>query len=90
MFLEVANGGQELAEGLSRLASPCLVGDAAYRSALETWVDIEKLKEELKWKQAALYAQVRGLRQDYRGGSKRKDAIGAPPEKTTWVEYSWD
>ena len=87
VFLEVANGDQELAEGLSRLASPCLVGDAAYRSALHTWVELEKLKEELKRKQDALYQEVRGLWQDNRGCSKRREVIGAPPETRKRMRY---
>ena len=87
VFLAVANGNQEVAEGLSRLASPRLVGDAAYRSALHTWVELEKLKEELKTKQDALYQEVRGLWQDNRGCSKRREVIGAPPETRKRVRY---
>ena len=91
VFLAVANGNQEVAEGLSRLASPRLVRDDAYHSAFNEWVELEKLKEELKTKQDALYQEVyqevRGLWEDNRGCSKRREVIGAPPETRKRVRY---
>ena len=82
VFLAVANGNQEVAQGLSRLASPRLMGDAAYQRAFTEWVELVKWIEELKTKQDALIQEVGGLWENNRGCSKRtKEAIGAPPPK---------
>ena len=82
VFLAVANGDQKLAQGLCRLVSPRLMGDAAYQSVFTEWVDLVKLKEELKEELNALIQAVGGLWEKNGGSSKRKqDAIGAPPPK---------
>ena len=91
VFLAVANGNQELAQGLSRLVSPRLMGDAAYQSAFTEWVELVKLKEELKTKQDALYQEVYqevgGLWEDSRGCSKRREVIGAPSDRRKRMRY---
>ena len=82
VFLAVANGNQELAQGLSRLVSPRLMGDAAYQSVFTEWVDLVKLKEELKEELNALIQAVGGLWEKNGGCSKRtQEAIGAPPKR---------
>ena len=82
MFLAVANGNQELAQGLSRLVSPRLMGDAAYQSVFTEWVDLVKLKEELKEELNALIQAVGGLWEKDGGCSKRaEEAIGAPRKR---------
>ena len=77
-----------MAEGLSRLASPRLMGDAAYQSAFTEWVELVKLKEEVRTKQDALIQEVGGLWENNRGCSKRtKEVIGAPPDRWKRMRY---
>ena len=92
VFLAVANGNQEMAQGLCRLASPRLMGDAAYQSAFTEWVKLVELKEELRTKEDALYQavyqEVRGVWENNRGCSKRKkEVIGAPPGRWKRTKY---
>ena len=92
VFLAVANGDQNLAQGLCRLVSPRLMGDAAYQSAFTEWVKLVELKEELRTKEDALYQavyqEVRGVWENNRGCSKRKkEVIGAPPDRWKRMRY---
>ena len=73
MFLAVANGNQELAQGLSRLVSPRLMGGAAYQSVFTEWADLVKLKDDLKEELNALIQAVGGLWENDGGRSKRAE-----------------